>query len=70
MIEARMLTKWLKRFRVSDSRGIDGNKPRDAYLDVLKAIQSPQPARGTRSSSEPRIVRPDRTGAERGVSSE
>jgi hypothetical protein len=46
MILKRMLDRWRKKLRrAADGRGIDGNKRRDAYLDVLKDIQSPQRTR-------------------------
>ena len=39
-----MLSGLSKIFRRDDTRGIDGDKPRDPYLDVLKEIQSPRAA--------------------------
>ena len=41
MIVTRILRSFRALFRPPDARGIDGKRPRDAYLDVLKDIQSP-----------------------------
>ena len=40
-----MLRGLAKIFRIRDTRGIDGDKPRDGYMDVLREIQRPQPRR-------------------------
>jgi hypothetical protein len=45
-----------KIFRRSDARGIDGSKPRDAYMDVLREIQSPKPARAPLSKRAAQVV--------------
>jgi hypothetical protein len=40
-----MLSGLSKIFSHRDTRGIDGDKPRDGYMDVLRQIQRPQVAR-------------------------
>ena len=40
-----MLDRLGKIFRRSDECGVDGDKSRDAYMDVLKQMQRPQAPR-------------------------
>jgi hypothetical protein len=51
-----MLTGLSKIFRRSNDRDIDGEKPRDAYLDVLKEIQSAKPTRARLKNRAVRMI--------------